>query len=484
MEERKIPLILNLIRESMGDPDAAIMSYHSSMYDTNYANPLFCLCPNEDFDFMDIAGAIEGSLHAMLDHGCTDDDVRAVMGLQRRENVVDDEGEMPGDGYSDDWFPVDLGWYLPSDLDPGEVISPEECASTLHRELTETQVQQVVVALEDDRLDVHDALTLTEHEFTDWQAHAICKAFREHVAPDAARAIADPRFNHAQMRALAGVSLADTSSVFRSCLNPDFSAGKIRLMGVASNLFVDRVGGDPADDWHAVPYDALDEGQLVAVVHALHSNVPLDVLSRYADGTYPAPSMEAVTLAFAMGYERSSVERLLNPAYDPEQAQYLSHVIGYADGLGARAVDLLCDPDMAESTMEATFYGLFHLRLDVETVRTYADGSLTPQQMRVVFDATRNLALAGMDPEGVEDVVSLIADPDLSPEMMQDLMVRIEGHASRDEVSDLKEKMLPQRPTTTGDRSLTTTAKESRVASTGLSENLRNERSASPQERE
>lgn len=482
-----IPLELNLLREAMDDPELAIAAYKPAAdYQLSH-----CLCPDGDAEMTDIVGAMEESLHAMLDHGFTDDDIRAVMGLVRKEDIDPDDTE--GSEWMDYHTSIDLGWYLPPDLETFEVIAPEDCEKALRQEVTKSQIEQVSLALESDHLGIHDAMTLTEHEFTDWQAFAVCKAFREHVAPDALKAIADPRYNHAQMRSLAAVSLTASASVFQRCLNPDFTSEKMLLMGIAASLFIDRLGDSPSGDWHAIPYEELDESQLVATIHALDSNVPLDMLSRYADGTYPGGNMESIAVSFALGYEKPAIERLMNPAYSPEQAAYLTYVMGYSEhgGTGSLSdaqLDLLCDPDMSVATMEGAFYGIFHMHLDAEAVAPYVDGRFTKQQMWVIFDAAHNLDRSGQSPENVGDAMDFLSDPSLSSKQIQQLAMHLMDGKAIGELRDLKSQMLKHHHVPhaghVSDRSLGSAAKASRDASSRLGQDARSDRTPSSHEKE
>lgn len=79
-------------------------TYHSSVYDTNFVSPLFWVKYEGD-ETTDIFGAIEESLHILVDCGRTDDEVREIMGLQR---IADNE--------DDEWTDVDLGWSMPCDV--------------------------------------------------------------------------------------------------------------------------------------------------------------------------------------------------------------------------------------------------------------------------------------------------------------------------------------------------------------------------------
>lgn len=81
--DSRIPEKLQLLRVGLGGKDdLAVFAYYPSAQQTNFANPSFCLAPSsDDPDTMDVSGAIEQTLHDLLDYGATTDDVRQVMGL-------------------------------------------------------------------------------------------------------------------------------------------------------------------------------------------------------------------------------------------------------------------------------------------------------------------------------------------------------------------------------------------------------------------
>lgn len=75
--DKRIPEKLQLLRIALGGKDdLGIFAYYPSTQQTNFAFPSFCLAPATDApDTMDIQGAIEQTMHDLLDYGATADDL-------------------------------------------------------------------------------------------------------------------------------------------------------------------------------------------------------------------------------------------------------------------------------------------------------------------------------------------------------------------------------------------------------------------------
>lgn len=133
----RIPEKLQLLRVGLGGKDElGVFAYYPSSQQTNFANPSFCLAPaTDDPETMDVQGAIEQTLHDLLDYGGTDEDVRAILGLVPHEEL--DEETLEGDEYTD----IDLGWCIDGQLLSFERMDPE--ASDVHAVLTDRQIGYV-----------------------------------------------------------------------------------------------------------------------------------------------------------------------------------------------------------------------------------------------------------------------------------------------------------------------------------------------------
>ena len=129
----RIPERLQLLRVGLGGKDELGVFLYSISGDYY---PSFCLAPaTDDPETMDVAGAIEQTLHDLLDYGGTDKDVRAILGLVPHEEL--DEETLEGDEYTD----IDLGWCIDGQLLSFERMDPE--ASDVHAILTDRQVQHI-----------------------------------------------------------------------------------------------------------------------------------------------------------------------------------------------------------------------------------------------------------------------------------------------------------------------------------------------------
>lgn len=135
--DSRIPEKLQLLRVGLGGKDdLAVFAYYPSAQQTNFANPSFCLAPSsDDPDTMDVSGAIEQTLHDLLDYGATADDVRQVMGLVP-------ESELDATALEhDECIAIDLGWCVDGYLLGFEKLNPE--ASDVHAILNDAQIARI-----------------------------------------------------------------------------------------------------------------------------------------------------------------------------------------------------------------------------------------------------------------------------------------------------------------------------------------------------
>lgn len=133
----RIPEKLQLLRIGLGGKDdLGIFAYYPSTQQTNFAVPSFCLAPmTDDPETMDVHGAIEQTLHDLLDYGGTTEDVRQIMGLVPLEELDDEAIE------SDEYIDIDLGWCIDGQLLGFERLDPE--ASDVRAILTDMQIAHI-----------------------------------------------------------------------------------------------------------------------------------------------------------------------------------------------------------------------------------------------------------------------------------------------------------------------------------------------------
>lgn len=166
----RIPERLQLLRVGLGGKDELGVFMFSI---TGDYYPSFCLAPaTDDPETMDVPGAIEQTLHDLLDYGGTDKDVRFILGLVPREEL--DEETLVDGGYTD----IDLGWCIDGQLLGFERIDPE--ASDVHAILTDTQITNIVAWF--DTLPAEECLAAAEevahNPFADlttgkWRVHLV-----------------------------------------------------------------------------------------------------------------------------------------------------------------------------------------------------------------------------------------------------------------------------------------------------------------------
>lgn len=154
MHERYyIPDFLNLLRESMEDGGLAVGAYTIGTFRYH------CLCPNEDAEMLDLAGALENTLHALEEHGFTDDQIRTITGLElyTDPDVQEYEGEYPGA-----YTPIDHGWVFSTEAMDFEVVPPEECSAVLREAYLEVRIEQAAQALNEGS-NIFEAFEVAQH---------------------------------------------------------------------------------------------------------------------------------------------------------------------------------------------------------------------------------------------------------------------------------------------------------------------------------
>lgn len=160
--DKRIPEKLQLLRIGLGGKDdLGVFAYYPSTQQTNFAVPCFCLAPADDEpDMMDVHGAIEQTMHDLLDCGATAEDLWQVMGLVHEEHIADrDLGE---------YISVDLGYCIEGDLLGFEKVDPE--TSDVRSVFTEGQIAAIEGAF--DVLPASYAMTAAE-DIALWPRHPL-----------------------------------------------------------------------------------------------------------------------------------------------------------------------------------------------------------------------------------------------------------------------------------------------------------------------
>ena len=213
------------------------------------------------------------------------------------------------------------------------------------------------------------------------------------------------------------------------------------------------------------PHDwlKLDSRQMEVVRHALKSDVPMDALEEYADGTYTADHMNVITMALTEGMEKPGIERLLNPDLSMEQVWgFYSAISG--GRFTSEQLDVLCDPTKPAEVMNAMRTGMTY-GLDTQTVTRFADGTFKPGQMESIY-------LAAADKGWVtNEILDVIADPRYSANQIGALHISAAQGATLDEIKREKEVMgmsMNLKDDAAKSGSVHEAAKESREASAWL----------------
>lgn len=466
--DKNIPDVLQLLRLDLGNVDYTVPS------DTTIARytidgdyfPRYCIADvADDADTMDIQGAIEETMHAILDYGGTPDDLRTAMGLVPEAEIDPDIIE------SGEYAPIDLGYCLDGQLTGFEVLDIVEC--DIKNALSGHQIENVMTALNNlpVNLRLPAAKALSQGDFTEWQAYQICKAFEAGIEEDTiSRLIANPDLNHGQMRELRRIAeqmnltspdvSPYTKDMFKTLASGEYDVEKLHhTHGLMKAAKAKEISFDR--DWLK-----LNSDQMNALQYGLISDVPMDVLADYTDGSYSADQMNALNIALIEGMEKQDIERLMNPDLSIEQVWGFYQVIS-GGRFTNEQLDILCDPTRPVAVMEAMCTGLT-FGVDAQTVLRLADGSFAPEQMESLY-------LAAGDKDITPEMLDVIADASLKPEQMDALKISFQQGGSISDVESEK-KSMPRSVKYAGQA-----GKADAIRSTKLHETAKESREASAQ---
>ena len=466
--DKNIPDVLQLLRLDLGNVDYTVPS------DTTIARytidgdyfPRYCIADvADDADTMDIQGAIEETMHAILDYGGTPDDLRTAMGLVPEAEIDPDIIE------SGEYAPIDLGYCLDGQLTGFEVLDIVKC--DIKNALSGHQIENVMTALNNlpVNLRLPAAKALSQGDFTEWQAYQICKAFEAGIEEDTiSRLIANPDLNHGQMRELRRIAeqmnltspdvSPYTKDMFKTLASGEYDVEKLHhTHGLMKAAKAKEISFDR--DWLK-----LNSDQMNALQYGLISDVPMDVLADYTDGSYSADQMNALNIALIEGMEKQDIERLMNPDLSIEQVWGFYQVIS-GGRFTNEQLDILCDPTRPVAVMEAMCTGLT-FGVDAQTVLRLADGSFAPEQMESLY-------LAAGDKDITPEMLDVIADASLKPEQMDALKISFQQGGSISDV-EAEKKSMPRSVKYAGQA-----GKADAIRSTKLHETAKESREASAQ---
>lgn len=253
--QEQIPVDLSLLLTYSNDEDYwyapgeyALRVYTVDTLNTNFARPCFALGERtSDPEMEDVSGAIENTLHELLDSGATPEDVYRIMGLVKESELSPETKE------ADSYLPIDLGYCI-----DGNIVSYEAVPESIATVPENVDYPRYAEAMES-HVPLPIATQIAKHDFSHRQADILMEAAR------------NSRVSHETLETIADKTL---------------SSGKMRgLLDIAS------VGKNPLD------FRNMDEQTLKAAVSVLfHGGKDLPVTEldlALMDGASPAEAMRA-----------------------------------------------------------------------------------------------------------------------------------------------------------------------------------------------
>ena len=406
-----IPKALQLLRAASDTPwKMAVFTFSTDDYGSGY----LLADASDEPATMDIAGAFEETLHTLLDHGATPEDVHQIMGLVQIDGMdVEDRALTP----------IDLGYCIEGNLLsfdklPDAASDLDRCFNVMQRDLVRT----VAANLPESKF-LSAAQVITAHDYTYWQAYQLCEAIEGDLDAETINSIADPSFNHAQMRALRSLAKAlnfDDSiglarSFFTRAADPAFPAEKLRAL----TALVNAVQAGPrqsatithqsVDNWLT-----LDADQLTAIESGYRAGLPGDLIEHLTEHCIPAQAINATVAFYYNGMEREGIDRFLKVAENLTDAQcgcLWQATQELERGLLTREkLDVIANPALDAETMWSLLDGFDAFGLTVENAQRYVALGLSANQL----SAINRLTIMGTP----QTVLDAVIDPDLSPDDM------------------------------------------------------------------
>ena len=187
----------------------------------------------DDADTMDVLGAIEETMHTILDYGGNADDLRTTMGLVPETEIDSDIIE------SGEYVPVDLGYCLDGQLTGFEVLPLDECDTK--DALNEHQIENVMTAFNNLSVNLRlpAAKVLSQGGYTEWQAYQICKAFEVGVDADViGEHIANPVLNMPRCASFAASPCIPTSPTTTQAPIKRMSSRRSRTVSTPPSIYI------------------------------------------------------------------------------------------------------------------------------------------------------------------------------------------------------------------------------------------------------
>lgn len=406
-EALKLFILKNAEEFDNGDYRIAFMLRE---YDYNY-----CIVDGGfDASNGDIHGAIEESLHLLLDAGATPDDIRAVMGLVQ-------ESELDPDYINeDDVIHIDLGYVLDGPLykfetAPNDYIVINSLDGGLFSQSELARARRAPYSI-----GIHDLSLIVSPNLTDWQANRVIDAYNAHLDPAIIEQIAKPQYSHAQMREL--FELAQTMRLKEGMLTPKRFETKVLshivpatppdLIRALKEYGADLgIFGLESPDGLAVEWEYSDAMRLVELGRAVRNEVDVDLIREMVSKKLPADSIYFISRAYLNGAESDNLYAMCDSWFTTGQMETLMHIASdNTNGLTAEGFRFLANPEYSPDRIRVLYHAIVFDHLTLEDIKPYNDGRFFPEQMEAIYE---NIGL-GVN----QNQIAAIANPSLNPDEM------------------------------------------------------------------
>lgn len=422
--QEQIPVDLSLLLTYHNDEDYwyapgeyALRVYTVDTLNTNFARPCFALGERKfDPEMEDVSGAIENTLHELLDSGATPEDVYRIMGLVKESELSPETKE------ADSYLPIDLGYCI-----DGNIVSYEAVPESVATVPENVDYPRYAEAMES-HVPLPIATQIAKHDFSHRQADILMEAARNpHVSSETLETIA----SRIRKRQMAPCDKAVSWAERRTPMTPDGKTFDPETVTdkqlVQYEQAIDR-GLTEADAMRLTEheYNGFQANAIIAA--ALNPAVGEDVLDALATPKYTAAQMTAIAKIAIRG---GDFARFLDPQMDARrmEAAYLVVAHGGSD---------LPVEHLSRSQLLTINNILLQGHIPYETVRAIAKPAFTPESMEVIAAAMEN---ARHDPYTgehslTEAQVARIMNPEYRPGQQIALLTAMRGQTPVADLSD------------------------------------------------
>lgn len=195
--QEQIPVDLSLLLTYSNDEDYwyvpgeyALRVYTVDTLNTNFSRPCFAFGERtSDPEMEDVSGAIENTLHELLDSGATPEDVYRIMGLVKESELSSETKE------AGTYLPIDLGYCI-----DGNIVSYEAVPESVATVPENVDYPRYAEAMES-HVPLPIATQIAKHDFSHGQADILMEAARNpRVSHETLETIADKTLSFDKMR--------------------------------------------------------------------------------------------------------------------------------------------------------------------------------------------------------------------------------------------------------------------------------------------